>query len=211
MSGHSEFPQTSPAIRVRVNPDTQAATADEHVEGISKKPIKIVALSDTHMFRMAKALPPALVEALSEGVDLILHAGDWTAPEVYDLLALYGPVEGVTGNNDGPNIAERWGDRRIIEIGGHVIGLTHGHLGRKGTEANALAAFEADDVDIIVFGHSHVPLSETVVRSLDGRSIRLFNPGSPTDKRRQPRYSYGVITLNGLLATFEHRYFESKI
>ncbi|OWR32804.1 YfcE family phosphodiesterase [Saccharibacillus sp. O23] len=173
--------------------------------------MKIVVVSDTHMFRMAKVLPPSLVEELSEGVDLILHAGDWTAPEVYDLLAAYAPVEGVTGNNDGPAIAKRWGDRRIIEIGGRVIGLTHGHLGRKGTEANALAAFEEDDVDMIVFGHSHVPLSRSVFRDRYDRSVDLFNPGSPTDKRRQARYSYGVIALDGLLATFEHRYFDSKI
>ncbi len=207
MSGFFESPQISPAIRVRINPDEDGVAA---AGSAANKPIKIVVLSDTHMFRMAKALPPALIEELSQGVDLILHAGDWTAPEVYDLLAPYGPVEGVTGNNDGPAIAERWGERRIVEIGGYAIGLTHGHLGRKGTEANALAAFETDDVDIIVFGHSHIPLSETVVRSRYDRSVRLFNPGSPTDKRRQPKYSYGVIALNGLLSTFEHRYFDSK-
>lgn len=211
MSGFRESAKIPPAIRVRITLSEDGTAAAESVESVSNKPIKIVVVSDTHMFRMGKALPPALIEELSEGADLILHAGDWTAPEVYDLLAPYGPVEGVTGNNDGVAIAERWGERRIIEIGGHVIGLTHGHLGRRGTEANALAAFEDDDVDMIVFGHSHVPLSNSVVRKDDARKVILFNPGSPTDKRRQPRYSYGVITLNGLLATFEHRYFDSKI
>ncbi|OWA37602.1 YfcE family phosphodiesterase [Saccharibacillus sp. O16] len=172
--------------------------------------IQIAVVSDTHMFRMAKELPPVLIEELSAGVDLILHAGDWTAPEVYDRLAAYAPVEGVAGNNDGAAIAERWGFHRIIEIGGRRIGLTHGHLGRGGTENNALAAFAEEDVEIIVFGHSHIPVSKWVERAHPASPVQLFNPGSPTDKRRQERYSYGIITLTAEVMTFEHRYMDSK-
>nr|WP_216671433.1 metallophosphoesterase [Saccharibacillus qingshengii] len=172
--------------------------------------IRIVVVSDTHMPRMAKALPPRLVEELAEA-DLILHAGDWTSPEVYDLLAVYAPVHGVAGNNDGPAIVERWGYRRIVEIGGWRIGLTHGHLGRGSTEANALAAFEDEEVDIVVFGHSHIPLSRTVPNPKREGSLTLFNPGSPTDKRRLKQYSYGLITLDGLMSVFEHRHYDSKI
>ena len=157
------------------------------------------------MPRMAKALPPALIEELKDA-DLILHAGDWTSPIVYDMLAAYAPVQGVAGNNDGPDIAERWGYRRIVEIGGHRIALTHGHLGRGSASQNAYAAFEEEEgLSAIVFGHSHVPLLT------DTNGITLFNPGSPTDKRRQERFSYGIITLQSVMITFQHGYYLSKV
>ncbi|NGZ74765.1 metallophosphoesterase family protein [Saccharibacillus alkalitolerans] len=173
--------------------------------------MKIVAVSDTHMPRMAKALPPDLVQELQDA-DLILHAGDWTSPDVYDMLAAYAPVQGVAGNNDGPAIVERWGYRRIVEVGSRRIGLTHGHLGRGNAAANALAAFEGEELPgIIVFGHSHVPLLSQEAGLPDSPNVSLFNPGSPTDKRRLKRYSFGIITLIGESASFRHCYSDSKI
>ncbi|MDO3412280.1 metallophosphoesterase [Saccharibacillus sp. CPCC 101409] len=167
--------------------------------------MKIVAVSDTHMPRMAKALPPALVQELADA-DLILHAGDWTSPEVYDMLAVYAPVQGVAGNNDGPDIVERWGYRRIVEIGGHRFGLAHGHLGWGSAAQNAYAAFEEEEgISAIVFGHSHVPLLTAA------NGVTLFNPGSATDKRRQERFSYGIITLQSVMSTYQHGYYSSKV
>lgn len=164
------------------------------------EPFTIVVVSDTHMPRMAKALPPALVAELPNA-DLILHAGDWTRTEVYDLLAAYAPVEGVAGNNDGPEMVDRWGYHRIVEIGDRRIGLTHGHLGRGSTADNARAVFENEQADLIVFGHSHIPFF----------SRTLFNPGSPTDKRRQAQFSFGIVTLQDGRIDCEHRYYDSKI
>lgn len=172
--------------------------------------IKIVVVSDTHMTRMAKSLPSKLVEELADA-DLILHAGDWTSAEVCDMLAEYAPVRGVAGNNDGSAIVKQWGYRRIIEIGSIRIGLTHGHLGRSGTAANALAAFEGEEVDIVIFGHSHIPLLSTEAKTASASGISLFNPGSPTDKRRLKQYSFGIITLNNGMPAFEHRYYDSKL
>ncbi len=173
-------------------------------------PLTIVVVSDTHMPRMAKALPPALVAELPNA-DLILHAGDWTGTEVYDLLAAYAPVEGVAGNNDGPEIVDRWDYHRIVEIGGRRIGLTHGHLGRGSTADNARAVFENEQTDLIVFGHSHIPFLSGENNQSDTLSRALFNPGSPTDKRRQARFSFGIVTLHNDRIDCEHRYYASKL
>ncbi|GGO01420.1 metallophosphoesterase family protein [Saccharibacillus kuerlensis] len=195
-------------IRGRTN-KTEVELTTEKLE--SSEPVKIVVVADTHMPRMAKALPPTLTEELKDA-DLILHAGDWTSPDIYDLFAVYAPIYGVAGNNDGAAIAEHWGYRRIVEIAGWQIGLTHGHLGRGGgTQANAAAAFEGEEVDMIVFGHSHIPFLSHDTMISEDRKVSLFNPGSPTDKRWQKRYSFGIITLNGMLVSFEHRYYDSKI
>ncbi|MEJ8305272.1 metallophosphoesterase [Saccharibacillus sacchari] len=170
---------------------------------------KIVIVSDTHMPRMSKALPPALIDGL-QNADLILHAGDWTKPEVYDLLVAYAPVEGVAGNNDGPDIVERWGYRRIVEIAGRRIGLTHGHLGKGHTPDNAAAAFDNENVDLIIFGHSHIPFFSEHERAGNRPATPLFNPGSPTDKRRQPQFSFGILTLSVGSLFCKHCFYDSK-
>ncbi len=172
--------------------------------------VKIVVVSDTHMMRMAKALPPRLVEELADA-DLILHAGDWTSPDVHDLLAAYAPVQGVAGNNDGPAIVERWGYRRIVEVGGLRIGLTHGHLGRGSTEDNARAAFAGESVAIILFGHAHVPRLPDADYPAEPAQPVVFNPGSPTDKRRLAQYSFGIVTISAGEADFRLCRYDSKI
>lgn len=177
--------------------------------GIPAESAKIVVVSDTHMPRMSKALPPVLIDEL-QNADLILHAGDWTKPEVYDLLAAYAPVEGVAGNNDGPDIVDRWGYRRIVEIAGRRIGLTHGHLGRGRTSDNAAAAFDHEKVDLIIFGHSHIPFFSENEEAGSRNVTPLFNPGSPTDKRRQPRFSFGILTLNVGSMCCKHCFYDSK-
>ncbi|MCC3371711.1 metallophosphoesterase [Cohnella sp. REN36] len=167
--------------------------------------MKLVVISDTHMPKMAKALPPRLVEALRTA-DGILHAGDWTDPAVADELSAFAPVEGVAGNNDGPAIARRFGHRKVVRYGGIAIGLVHGHGdgGRGRTETRAVEAFRGTKVDVVVFGHSHIPLLKKV------GGILLFNPGSPTDKRRQARYSFGVLALGPEGIRARHVFFDSK-
>jgi uncharacterized protein len=150
--------------------------------------MRIVVLSDTHMPRSAKSLPAPVVKALGSA-DYILHAGDWTTSAVADKLAKYAPLDGVAGNNDGQDLVKRFGYKKLLELGGVRIGIVHGHGVQGTTESRAWEAFRRDKVDVILFGHSHVPLYK------ERNGVLLFNPGSPTDKRRQKAYSFGVWTV----------------
>jgi hypothetical protein len=152
--------------------------------------MKVGVVSDTHLPRFGDELPAALVAGLRrERVALILHLGDFTGPDVPDLFEALAPLEAVAGNNDPPAIARRFGRRKIVTVGGVRIGLVHGDGSRGTTVSRSLAAFRPGEVDAICFGHSHQPLCET----RDG--LWLVNPGSPTDKRTQPRYSYAILDI----------------
>ncbi|WP_166241785.1 metallophosphoesterase family protein [Paenibacillus turpanensis] len=164
--------------------------------------MKIGIVADTHMPARAKRPPSALMKGL-EGVDRILHAGDWTELEVLYWLEELAPVDGVAGNNDGDDIERQFGRQKIIEAGGYRFGLVHGD-GYRSTPENAWAAFFAAKPEIIIFGHSHVPYKEQRGETL------LFNPGSPTDKRRQPQFSYGIIELGEQGIDAKHYYYDSK-
>ena len=156
--------------------------------------MRVAILSDTHLPRFGRALPRWLAGTLqAAGVDRILHAGDWTTELAVDLLEAIAPVDGVAGNNDGPELHERFGTRRVLEIVDVRIGITHGHLGPGGTtEQRARNAFAKESgLAAIVFGHSHIPL----VRRLDDGTW-LVNPGSPTDRRRQPDYTWALMDLS---------------
>lgn len=149
--------------------------------------MKLLILSDTHIPGRARALPAPVYRALEEA-DAVLHAGDISASEVLDALAVFAPVHAVAGNVDPPDLRERLPRRRLLEIAGYRIGLIHGDgPDRAGTPERALAAFP--EVDAVVFGHTHKPLNERRGATL------LFNPGSPTDRRREPRYSFGWLHL----------------
>lgn len=164
---------------------------------------RIVVVSDTHMPRMAKRLPPALCTALEEA-DLILRAGDFVDVEAVEALGLFAPVVGVAGNNDSAAIRARFPAQCVLDWQGVRIGLVHGHAGSgRSTPERALRAFSASRVDAVVFGHSHIPLAE----HRDG--VLLFNPGSPTDRRRQPHFSFGVLQLGSRLEA-RHVFYESK-
>ncbi|WP_238655098.1 metallophosphoesterase family protein [Paenibacillus piscarius] len=167
--------------------------------------MKIGVVSDTHLSSRAKGLPSVLMEEFRQ-VDIILHLGDWVSPEIYDLLAELAPVEGIAGNNDGYDIIQRFGERKIVTLEGMRIGMVHGHApySRKGTDGNALLAFEGQEVDCILFGHSHQPL----MRRENG--ILLFNPGSPTDKRREKQYSFGLMDIADGKITARHVFYDSK-
>ncbi len=164
-------------------------------------------VADTHLPRFGRRLPRALLDGLAAArVEAILHLGDHTAPFVVDLLSDIAPVEAVAGNNDPPELVARYGLRRIVEIDGVRIGCTHGHLGpgRLATPQRARVAFEGEGVAVVAFGHSHIPWCELV----DG--VWLVNPGSPTDRRRQPAWSFGVLEIaegavRPRIVTFEDR------
>lgn len=164
--------------------------------------MKIGVVSDTHMYGRAKELPRALVEGL-QGVDLILHAGDWMEESVISRFEAIAPVEGVAGNNDGEAIIRRCGYRKVLSLNGFRVGIVHGDGGRS-TPDTAYQSFREEPVDVIIFGHSHIPYLE------QRGSVLLFNPGSPTDKRRQPRYSYGMLTLDAEGIRAEHYYYDDK-
>jgi len=149
--------------------------------------MKVLCISDTHADGMGK-LPAALYDALKTA-DLILHAGDITSPSVIDELKAIAPVEAVAGNMDGWDISNHHPDKKVVEAGGFRIGITHGAGRVTNIEERVLAIFENDNVDCIVFGHSHHP-----VVTWHGR-VLLVNPGSPTDKRWAPYNSYAVLEL----------------
>jgi putative phosphoesterase len=128
------------------------------------------------------------VAAELRGADLILHAGDVCTAAVLAELAQYAPVAAVLGNNDDLDVAD-WGAERIAEL--NLDGLRVAMLHDSGPSAGRLArmrrAFPA--ADLVVFGHSHIPLDQS------GYGLRIFNPGSPTDRRRQPHGTLGVLRI----------------
>lgn len=164
--------------------------------------MRIGVVSDTHIHSPSKPLPQALINGL-QGVDMILHAGDWMVLEVVQMLEEIAPVDGVAGNNDGSEIVEKFGRSKILKFGNHRVGIVHGDGMHKTTEIRAWETFSGDNVDVIIFGHSHIPLQ------VHHQGVLLFNPGSPTDKRRQPEYSYGILELKDSIVA-KHYYYADK-
>lgn len=152
--------------------------------------MRIGVLSDTHIPNRARQIPPVLFEIFA-GVDLLLHAGDLAEEKVLLDLQALAPLAAVAGNMDSLILQQQLGHKKILEVAGFRLGLTHGHQGsdRSKTPQRALAEFAADQVDCVVFGHSHQPFLEKI------NGVLLFNPGSPTDRRREPRHSCGLLTL----------------
>jgi putative phosphoesterase len=141
------------------------------------------------MPRHAKALPAALREGL-RGVDVIVHCGDIVDAMAIPLFEAIAPFEAVAGNNDSSELLHRFAKRKVLEFGRARIGVVHGHDGPgRSTLARAQNAFQEEHVDAVLFGHSHIPYCEYH----DG--VLYFNPGSPTDRRRQPQFSYGIIRV----------------
>jgi uncharacterized protein len=164
--------------------------------------IKALIISDTHMPKKGNHLPDEIQDRLSEGVDYILHAGDWSDRTLYEELCKWGTVYGVRGNVEAEDWKDILPDKQIIEIGHLSIGIVHGHLGKgKATPERAFHLCQDDDVDLIIFGHSHIPFLEKRNNKI------LFNPGSPTDKRRQKEFSYGLLTVGEKSFQLEHIYF----
>ena len=151
--------------------------------------MKVIVLSDTHAPRRWRSCPPAVAEHL-RGADLILHAGDVCTARVLDELAAYAPVRAVRGNNDGPDVAA-WGapDTLELDLDGLPAAMIHDSGPAAGRPARMRRRFPA--ARLVVFGHSHIPLDHAA------GGQRIFNPGSPTDRRRQPRGTMGILDIQG--------------
>ncbi|MCX8130758.1 MAG: YfcE family phosphodiesterase [Clostridia bacterium] len=146
-------------------------------------------VSDTHIPRRGKTLPRVLLEGI-KGADLIIHAGDINKDYVIYELEDIAKVEYVMGNTDSEEDWVKIDRKKVIEVDDCKIGVIHGY-GDKGTTLGRVRkAFEGEDLDCIVFGHSHIPMNEVI------EGVLYFNPGSPTDKRRQKFFSYGMLSVS---------------
>ncbi|MFE8702679.1 metallophosphoesterase family protein [Cytobacillus sp. FJAT-54145] len=165
--------------------------------------MKVIILGDTHIPKRAKELPSQLIQELIVA-NLIIHTGDWQSIEVYEQITKYGEVVGVYGNVDDDAIKERLPKKVVIELNGFKFGVIHGDGIGKTIEKRVIEAFKDEDVDCIIFGHSHIPVSKKVGNTW------LFNPGSPTDKRKLSEFSYGVLTIDSGII-LNHVYFKKSM
>jgi uncharacterized protein len=157
--------------------------------------VELAIISDTHMPRGARAIPEACLDRM-RAADAILHAGDLVGLEVLELLESLGPpVHAVHGNIDEPALRVRLPAVRLVEADGARIVMTHDG-GPADRRLDRLRA-RFPDADAVVFGHSHLPLHE----ERDG--FHIFNPGSPTERRRAPSHTLGVATARDGLLRFE--------
>jgi uncharacterized protein len=156
-------------------------------------PVSLVLTSDTHVPQRARDLPHSLWTAI-DVADVVVHAGDWVDVALLDdiderarrLLAVY-------GNNDSGPLRQRLPEVARAEIEGIRIAVVHETGDKKGREARCAARFP--DTDVVVFGHSHIPWDTTTPTGL-----RLLNPGSPTDRRRQPHGTFvTAVAADGAL------------
>ena len=157
--------------------------------------MRVAVISDTHMPRGTRALPPRCAELCREA-DAILHAGDFTRVAAYEEIAALGPpLHAVRGNVDEAALA--WGlpERLVVELGGVRIGMIHMPGPAAGRLLSLRSAFP--DADVAVFGHTHMPEHGHV----DG--FEIFNPGSPTERRRAPVHTMGLAHVEDGRVRFE--------
>ena len=156
----------------------------------------IALIADTHLPRGARRLPDECVERI-RGADLVLHAGDVMTEEALDEIEAVGPpVIAVQGNMDSPVLRGRLPVETVVEAGGVRIGMLHDAGPARGRLERLRRRFP--EADAVVFGHSHLPLREQ-----DG-GFQIFNPGSPTERRRAPSHTMGVATVEQGRIRFEH-------
>jgi len=154
---------------------------------------RVAVISDTHLPRGTRVLPDACVKLL-RSAELVLHAGDFVSMEFLNELRGIGPpVEGVYGNMDEPVLKASLPRQRVVEVGDVRIGMVHDAGPRSGREARLAARFE--DCQAVVYGHTHVPQVERF------QHVWVLNPGSPTDRRRQPAHTMLVVQIRGARVT----------
>ncbi len=152
--------------------------------------VRLLIMSDTHLPKRAKVLPGPLLDELPRA-DAVIHAGDWVDAATLDLLEDRSRrLLAVYGNNDGPDLRARLPEVAYADLGGLRFGVVHETGPAQGREVRCAARFP--DLDVLVFGHSHIPWDTTAPGGL-----RLLNPGSPTDRRRQPHCTYLTAAVDG--------------
>jgi len=145
--------------------------------------LRLLLLADTHVPKRAKALPDQVWSAV-DTADVVFHAGDWVTSDLLNQLeGRARRLVGVYGNNDGADLRLRLPEIARLELDGIRFAMIHETGAAAGREARCQAKFP--DADVLVFGHSHIPWDSTAPSGL-----RLLNPGSPTDRRRQPNHTY---------------------
>ncbi|GAA3044855.1 metallophosphoesterase family protein [Streptomyces glomeratus] len=150
--------------------------------------MRLLLMSDTHVPRRARELPPQLLAELPRA-DVVVHAGDWVDVATLDLLeSRSARLIGVHGNNDGPALRARLPEVARADLDGLRLGVVHETGAAQGRERRCALRFP--DLDVLVFGHSHIPWDTTT-----DTGLRLLNPGSPTDRRRQPHCTYMTATV----------------
>ena len=145
--------------------------------------MRLLLLADTHVPKRARDLPPQVWAAVDEA-DVVFHAGDWVEEPLLDALdARAAQLVGVYGNNDGAGLRRRLPEVARVTLAGVRFAMVHETGQAIGRERRC--AQEYPDADVLVFGHSHIPWDTTA-----DTGLRLLNPGSPTDRRRQPFCTY---------------------
>jgi uncharacterized protein len=157
--------------------------------------MRLAVISDTHMPKGTRRLPDECVARL-RAADLIVHAGDLTELEILRQLESYGPVVAVHGNVDSPALRAELPETATIEIPGAKIAVIHDAGPARGRLERLRKRFPA--ADAVVFGHSHLPLHDQAAGG-----FQIFNPGSPTERRRAPRRTMGLATVTSGALAFE--------
>ena len=151
---------------------------------------RLLLIADTHLPKRARDLPAEVWQAVDEA-DLVIHAGDWVDVRLLDELeARSARLVACFGNNDHGALRERLPEVARVEVEGLRLGVVHETGQATGREARMAATYA--DLDVLVFGHSHIPWDTTTASGL-----RLLNPGSPTDRRRQPHCTYMTAVVDG--------------
>ena len=157
--------------------------------------MQVAVISDTHMDGGRRRLPDRCVELIEQS-DLVLHAGDIMSVEaLIEIEAIGTPLRAITGNMDGWELRDRLPDELELELEGAHLAMVHDAGPAAGRLARMRKRFP--EADAVVFGHSHLPLHER------GGDFQIFNPGSPTERRKAPRHSMGLATIEAGVVDFE--------
>ena len=153
-------------------------------------PLNLLLIADTHVPKRARSLPAQVWHAVDQA-DVVFHAGDWIEAALLDEFEHRSRrLLGVYGNNDGPDLRRRLPAQTTAVLDGVRFAMVHGTGPAKGRELRCETLYP--DTDVLVFGHSHIPWD-----TVSPGGLRLLNPGSPTDRRRQPACTYMEAVVDG--------------
>lgn len=158
--------------------------------------VTIAVIADTHLPRGKRRLPDECVRRIA-AADAVIHAGDFSTAAAYEEIAAIGPpLHAVHGNVDDAELRERLPERATVELSGARIAVIHDAGPARGRLERMRREFS--NADALVFGHSHLPLHERAP------GFQIFNPGSPTERRRAPTHTMGVATIGRGGISFRH-------